>query len=193
MLDVTKLLDDLAAGNRQASAELLPMVYDELRKLAAVRMASESPDHTLQPTALVHEAYLRLIGSSGGIGWANRQHFFAVAAEAMRRILIDSARQRDAAKRGGGVVRLDLDLHLLPAAQASPEKWIDLDVALTALANEDPVAAELAKLRICIGMSIEEAAEILAVSRATGFRQWTYARAWLTAFLADSSEKDSPT
>jgi RNA polymerase sigma factor (TIGR02999 family) len=185
MTDVTRILNAIDAGDPKAADQLLPLVYDELRKLAAGHMANEEPGHTLDATALVHEAYLRLVGPSGSREFANRRHFFAVAAEAMRRILVDHARQRRALKRGGpaGPVRIDMDR--LPAPADSDDRWIDLDEALTEFARIDAEAAELAKLRLFGGLSVEEAAEALQIPRATAFRTWTYARAWLTGALSD--------
>jgi len=178
MSDVTRLLDAAAAGDRKAAADLLPFVYDELRKLAAVRMAAESPDQTLQPTALVHEAYLRLIGPADGLRWENRGHFFAAAAEAMRRILVDAARRKRTEKHGGRRRRVEL-----PDVPARPDgadgQLLALDEALTRLAAEDPVAARVVELRHFAGLSIEDAAAALGLSRATAYRHWTYARAWL--------------
>jgi RNA polymerase sigma factor (TIGR02999 family) len=192
MSEVTLLIEAAQAGDRQAAADLLPLVYDELRKLAAGHMANEAPGHTLDATALVHEAYVRLVaspgGESGAIQFANRRHFFAAAAEAMRRILVDSARRKQAQKRGSGPNQLPLDPDRLAAPAVDADSWIDLDDALTAFAAFDAAAAELAKLRIFGGLSVEEAAEALGLSRATAFRIWTYARAWLTAALADRSE-----
>jgi RNA polymerase sigma factor (TIGR02999 family) len=182
MSDVTRLLDAATAGDRKAAADLLPLVYDELRKLAAARMAAESPDHTLQPTALVHEAYLRLIGPADGLRWDNRGHFFAAAAEAMRRILVDAARRKRTHKHGGGR-RVELpDVAARPAGADDPgaaEQLLALDEALTRLAAEDPVAARVVELRHFAGLSIEDAAATLGMSRATAYRHWTYARAWL--------------
>jgi len=189
MPDVTQLLEAAAAGDSHAAANLLPLVYDELRRLAAGHMHNEPPGHTLDATALVHEAYLRLVGSDGKQAFANRRHFFAAAAEAMRRILVDYARRRQAAKRGGAAVVARLDPERLPAVAEDADSWIDLDQALTAFAQIDADAAELAKLRIFGGLSVEEAAEALELSRANAFRTWTYARAWLTAALSDKSEK----
>jgi RNA polymerase sigma factor (TIGR02999 family) len=178
MSDVTRLLDAAAAGDRLAAADLLPLVYDELRKLAAVRLAAESPDQTLQPTALVHEAYLRLVGPADASRWENRGHFFAAAAEAMRRILVDSARRKRTHKHGGDRRRVEL-----PDVPAEPdvadERLLALDTALTRLAAEDPVAARVVELRHFAGLSIEDAAITLGLSRATAYRHWTYARAWL--------------
>jgi RNA polymerase sigma factor (TIGR02999 family) len=187
MADITRLLDAAAAGNRLAAAELLPLVYDELRKLAAVRMAGERPGHTLDATALVHEAYLRLVGDQQFDG---RGHFFAAAAEAMRRILVDHARRRQAIKRGASRGQAQLDPNRLPAPCVDDDSWIDLDEALTGFQAVDAPAAELAKLRIFGGLTVEEAGAILGVPRATAFRVWTYARAWLTVALADRA-KDS--
>jgi RNA polymerase sigma factor (TIGR02999 family) len=185
MADVTRLLDAAAAGDRQAAADLLPLVYDELRKLAAARMAAEAPGHTLNATALVHEAYIRLVGPADVERWDGRGHFFAAAAVAMRRILVESARRKNADKRGGQAVRSAADPNLLPAPTADPDRWIDLDHALSEFGVVDPDAAEVAKLRIFAGLSVEEAGDALGVPRATAFRAWTYARAWLTAALAD--------
>ena len=178
MSDITHLLDAAAAGDRRAAADLLPLVYDELRKLAAARMASESPDHTLQPTALVHEAYLRLVGPADVTRWDGRGHFFAAAAEAMRRILVDAARRKRTHKHGGHRRRVEL-----PDDPAKPdvadEQLLALDEALARLAAEDPVAARVVELRHFAGLSIEDAAITLGLSRATAYRHWTYARAWL--------------
>lgn len=178
MSDVTLLLDAAAAGDRQAAGDLLPLVYDELRRLAAARLAAEPAGNTLQPTALVHEAYLRLVGDAGGGQWNHRGHFFGAAAEAMRRILVENARRRRSLKRGGGQKPHDLgDLDI--AAPGLAEDLVALDEALDGLASLDPAKAELVKLRYFAGMTIEEAAEILCISPATAKRHWTYARAWL--------------
>jgi RNA polymerase sigma factor (TIGR02999 family) len=175
MSDVTRLLDAAAAGDRKAAADLLPLVYDELRKLAAARMAAESSDQTLQPTALVHEAYLRLIGDQKFDG---RGHFFAAAAAAMRRILVDAARRKQTHKHGGHRRRVELpDIPARP--EVADEQLLALDAALTRLAAEDPVAARVVELRHFAGLSIEDAAATLGLSRATAYRHWTYARAWL--------------
>jgi RNA polymerase sigma factor (TIGR02999 family) len=184
MPDVTLLLDAAAAGDRKAAADLLPLVYDELRKLAAARLAAESANQTLQPTALVHEAYLRLIGPADEHRWSNRGHFFAAAAEAMRRILVDSARRKRTAKHGGH--RRRVELRDVPArSDAADEQLLALDAALTRLAAEDPVAARVVELRHFAGLSIEEAAATLGLSRATTYRHWTYARAWLRDALEE--------
>jgi RNA polymerase sigma factor (TIGR02999 family) len=182
MSDVTRLLDAAAAGDRQSAADLLPLVYDELRGLAAARMANEQGGQTLTPTALVHEAYLRMVGDQQFTG---RGHFFGAAAEAMRRILVDRARDRARLKRGGG--RRPVDLFDAPArAEADPDLLLTLDEALTRLAAEDRPAAEVAQLHLFAGLSIEEAAPALGVSRATAYRNWTYARAWLQAAISEN-------
>ena len=165
-------------GDRHAAAALLPVVYDELRKLAAARMAAEAPGATIQATALVHEAYLRLIGSHDTPKWDNRGHFFAAAAEAMRRILVDNARRRNAEKHGGEMHRHDANE--LPIAAPEPaEDLVALDEALDKLAALDPVKADVVKLRYFVGMTIEQAAEALGISAATANRHWAYSRAWL--------------
>jgi RNA polymerase sigma factor (TIGR02999 family) len=186
MSDVTLLLDAAAAGDRRAAAELLPLVYDELRKLAAARMASESPDHTLQPTALVHEAYLRLVGSADQERWDNRGHFFAAAAEAMRRILVDAARRKKRQKHGGDRNRMDLDA-AAPVASDARHDLIALDAALTRLAAEDPQAARLVELCHFAGLSVAEAARTLGISPRTADRVWAFARAWLHRELTDTA------
>ena len=179
MADVTRLLDAAAAGDRQAAADLLPLVYDELRKLAAARMAAEAPGNTLQPTALVHEAYLRLIApAKGQAAFDSRGHFFAAAAEAMRRILVDAARRKQREKHGGDRMRIDLDV-AAPAAPDLRHDLVALDAALTKLAVEDPQAARLVELRHFAGLSIAEAAQILDISPRTADRVWAFARAWL--------------
>ncbi len=180
MSEITQLLDAAASGDRHAAAELLPLVYDELRKLAAARLAAEKPGHTLDATALVHEAYLRLIGDQQFDG---RGHFFAAAAEAMRRVLVNHARERKRVKRGGGRKRVDLD-RLTGAAAATDDDLICLDEALDRLANEFAVAAELVKLRFFAGMTLGDAAETLGIARRTADRHWAFARAWLADALA---------
>ena len=193
MSDVTRLLDAAAAGDRQAAADLLPLVYAELRALAAARMAAEPAGHTLQPTALVHEAYLRLVGPADVPRWDTRGHFFAAAAEAMRRILIDAARRKRAAAHGGGAAKTPLPPGGPAAAADDPTPWLDLDDALTRFQELDPQAADLAKLRLFGGLSVEEAGAALGVARATAFRQWKYARAWLGAALGPAGGKSDPT
>lgn len=179
MSDVTRLLEAAAAGDRRAAADLLPLVYDELRKLAAVRLAGENPNHSLDPTALVHEAYLRLIGDQQFDG---RGHFFAAAAEAMRRILVNHARDRHRLKRGGGWHRVDLD-QLADVGAATDEDLLSLDEALARLATAYPATAELVKLRFFAGMTLDEAAFALGVSPRTAGRHWVFARAWLADAL----------
>jgi RNA polymerase sigma factor (TIGR02999 family) len=188
MTEATRILNAMDAGDPTAAAQLLPLVYDELRRLATQKLSHEAPGQTLDPTALVHEAYLRLIGDQQ---FDSRGHFFAAAAEAMRRILVESARRKRAEKRGGTGRRVDLDPDRLPGQEADPDDWIALDQALTALAAEDPAAAELARLRVFAGLSVEQAGESLGLSRATAFRQWTFARAWLTAALDDKNSGHS--
>jgi RNA polymerase sigma factor (TIGR02999 family) len=181
MPEITDLLHDAAAGDCKAAADLLPLVYDELRRLAAARMAAERPGHTLDATALVHEAYLRLVGDQHFEG---RRHFFAAAAEAMRRVLVNHARGRNRLKRGGSRSRVDLDRLTGPAA-ASDDDLLDLDEALGQLAEQFPAAAELVKLRFFAGMSLGEAAETLGMPRRTADRNWAFARAWLADALRE--------
>ncbi len=179
MADVTQILTAIQAGDPKAAAELLPLVYDELRRLAAARLAGEKPGQTLQPTALVHEAYLRLVGPEPDQHWNGRGHFFAAAAEAMRRILVEAARRKKAEKRGGGgLARHDPDALDIPAPEI-PEDLVALDEALTRLAAVDGTAAELVHLRFFAGLSIPDAAEVLGISPRTADRLWAYARAWL--------------
>jgi RNA polymerase sigma factor (TIGR02999 family) len=175
MSEVTRILSAIEAGDQQAAAQLLPLVYNDLRRLAAGHIANEAPGHTLDATAPVHEADLRLVGDQRFDG---RGHFFAAAAEAMRRILVDSARRKRARKHGGDRRRVELpDLPAEPAAE--DDRLLALDAALTRLAEEDPVAARVVELRHFAGLSIEDAAAALGLSRATAYRHWTYARAWL--------------
>jgi RNA polymerase sigma factor (TIGR02999 family) len=184
MSGVTHILSAIEQGDPQAAEQLLPLVYDELRKLAAHNMAQEKPGQTLQATALVHEAYIRLVDVEKAQHWDSRGHFFAAAAEAMRRILIDGARQKQAQKRGGNRERLPLDgVDLL--TDAEPDRLLALNDAIDRLAAEDGNAADLVKLHIFAGLSIEEAAEALRVSRTSAYRQWTYARAWLRTQFRD--------
>jgi len=178
MSDITHILNAIEADDPQAAAQLLPLVYDELRKLAAGHMANEAPDHTLDATALVHEAYLRLVGPIGDRTFANRRHFFAAAAEAMRRILVDAARRKASLKRGGGLERQEFPDSEL-AAPAASEDLPALDEALTQLAEIDAVAADLVKLRYFAGLTSQQAAEVLGMSSRTADRTWGYARAWL--------------
>jgi RNA polymerase sigma factor (TIGR02999 family) len=182
MNDVTHVLSAIEAGDPQAAEQLLPLVYDELRRLAAQRLAGEGPGHTLQPTALVHEAYLKLVGADPQRPWNGRVHFFAAAAEAMRRILIDHARRKHRARRGGGKMRVELgdmeDIEMV-AERGEADELLALDEALTQLAVADPRRAELVRLRYFAGLTLEQAAELLDISRATADRHWAFARAWL--------------
>ena len=178
MSDVTRILSAIEAGDAQAAAELLPLVYDELRKHAAARLAAERPGQTLQPTALVHEAYLRLVGTEPAKNWNGRGHFFAAAAEAMRRILLNHARDKGREKRGGGWQRIDLD-RLSVADEASDEELVAIDDALQELAQKNGPCAELVKLRFFTGLTLDEAAAAMGVSRRTANRYWAFARAWL--------------
>ncbi len=187
MSEVTRLLTAVEHGDPQAASQLLPLVYDELRKLAAQRLANQTPEQTLQPTALVHEAYLRLVGDPEGEHWDNRAHFFAAAAEAMRRILVDNARRKGAVKHGGGKRRVPLEeFHRVTD---SPEDLLDLDDALTRFAAEEPDKARLVQLRFFAGLTTPEAAAALGISVATAERWWTYARAWL--YIALEGEQKS--
>lgn len=177
MSDVTQILGALQQGDPKAAGELLPLVYQELRRLAAFKMANESPGQTLQPTALVHEAWLRLVGAQQQT-WQNRAHFFGAAAEAMRRILIDRARRRHAQRHGGGQQRLDIqDVEV--AADAKDEELMAVHEALDKFAAQDAQKAELVKLRYFAGLTIEEAAQVLGISEPTAKRRWAYSRAWL--------------
>jgi RNA polymerase sigma factor (TIGR02999 family) len=172
------ILDRVEQGDPQAAGELLPLVYEELRKLAAVRMANEAAGHTLQPTALVHEAWLRLAGKDAHAPFANRAHFFAAAAEAMRRILIERARRKSAEKRGGSWQRIDLDKVDI-AVEADDDTLLLVNESLEKLANEDAQAAEIAKLRFFGGLTLDEAAQVMGVTDRTADRYWAFARAWL--------------
>jgi RNA polymerase sigma factor (TIGR02999 family) len=182
---VSRRLADAAGCGPEAAEQFLPLVYDELRRLAAARLACEAPGQTLQATALVHEAYLRLVGQDPARPWDGRSHFFAAAAEAMRRILIDRARDRRRLKRGGSRRRQDLDLEALADADASADDLLDLDEALATLEAVDPRAAALVKLRVFAGLTLDEAALALGVVRRTADRDWAFARAWLFEKLVD--------
>ncbi len=179
MTDVTRILNAIERGDAQATDELLPLVYEELRLLAAQKLGQEAPGQTLQPTALVHEAYLRLVGD-GAQSWQSRGHFFGAAAEAMRRILVEAARRKRRLKRGGEAQRVDMDNVDAPADQPS-EDLLALDEALARLCELEPLKAELVKLRYFAGLTAEQAAEALNLSKATADRYWAYARAWLFA------------
>jgi RNA polymerase sigma factor (TIGR02999 family) len=178
MSQVTQIMHAIAEGDPDAASQLLPLVYDELRKLAAQRLAREAPGQTLQPTDLVHEAYLRLVGEDDEQHWDSRGHFFAAAAEAMRRILVENARQKASLKRGGDRDRMDV-VDSLPAAPEPREDLVALDEALTKLAATDKQAAELVQLRYFAGLPLPEIAEILGISPRTANRLWAFAKAWL--------------
>ena len=178
MNDVTRILSAIEQGDPKAAEGLLPLVYDELRKLAAQRLAQEKPGQTLQATALVHEAYLRLVDSDTIRRWDSRGHFFAAAAEAMRRILVNRARDKRRLKRGGGLERVDLDLAEIPLA-APGDDLLALDEALEKLGRDDPACAALVKLRFFAGLTQDESARTLGIARRTADRHWAYAKAWL--------------
>jgi RNA polymerase sigma factor (TIGR02999 family) len=188
MSEVTRILSAIEQGDPSAAGELLPLVYDELRKLAAQRLAQEKPGQTLQATALVHEAYLRLVDVEEARHWNSRGHFFAAAAEAMRRILVDNARRKRSKKRGGDRLRLDLD-RVDAATSERLDEVLDIDGALAGLANADSQAAQLVKLRYFAGLSIPEAAAALGVSPRSADFLWAYARAWLLRSLGGADEK----
>jgi RNA polymerase sigma factor (TIGR02999 family) len=191
MSEVTRILSAIEQGDPSAASQLLPLVYDELRQLAAQKLAQEKPGQTLQATALVHEAYLRLVDVDQVQHWNSRGHFFAAAAEAMRRILIENARRKKADKRGGQLKRVSLD-HADAAAVAPPDELLAVDEALERLGRHDPVAGQLVKLRYYAGLSLEQAALALGISSATAYRHWTFGRAWLHGqLLADSEESGS--
>ncbi|MCX6930928.1 MAG: sigma-70 family RNA polymerase sigma factor [Verrucomicrobia bacterium] len=187
MSDVTSILDRVEQGDPRAAEELLPLVYDELRKLAAARMAHEAPGQTLQPTALVHEAWLRLAGSQAQ-QWNSRGHFFAAAAEAMRRILIETARRKQSQRRGGGLARTELQESQLVLDPPSDE-MLAVDEVLEKLAQEDPLAADFVKLRYFVGMTLPEAAEALGIAPRTADRLWAYARSWLRVAIEDGGQR----
>src|SRR3954452_6095862 len=185
MNEVTRILAAIGHGEPQAADRLLPLVYDELRRLAARRLAHEKPGQTLQATALVHDAYLRLVGPGDARGWDGRGHFFAAAAEAMRRILVENARRKRTEKHGGRLERQDLDGIDVEASTPS-EDLLALDEALSKLEAEDPVKAQIVKLRYFAGLTEQDAASVLGISRATVQRHWRYAKAWLHSELRDT-------
>src|SRR5262245_20350340 len=187
MSDVTRILSAIEQGDPHAAEQLLPLVYDELRKLAADKMAQEKPGQTLQATALVHEAYLRLVDTDKVQHWDSRGHFFAAAAKAMRRILIDRAREKGRAKRGGKRQRLDIDALNL-ATTATPDQLLALEDALARLADEDPTSARVVELRYFAGLTVDEAGQALRISTTTAYRHWNYARAWLHSELLGTEE-----
>jgi RNA polymerase sigma factor (TIGR02999 family) len=190
MSEVTQILSAIEHGDAKAAAELLPLVYDELRKLAAQRLAQENPGQTLQATALVHDAYLRLVDVDKAQSWNSRGHFFAAAAEAMRRILVENARHKQSVKRGGGYRRVNLEEAASLVAESGPD-ILDLEDALGRLAQEDPVKADVVKLRFFAGLTVEQTAETLGISRDTVCRHWAYAKVWL--YCALTGEGDLPT
>jgi RNA polymerase sigma factor (TIGR02999 family) len=190
MTVVPSILDAIERGDPSAAGQLLPLVYDELRKLAAQKLVRENPGQTLDATSLVHEAYLRLVGASEGQKWNGRGHFFAAAAEAMRRILVDNARRKKAVRHGGRRRRLDLDEARSVADDGGPDSaldLVDLDEAITKLAQESPAKAKLVELRYMAGLTMPEVAQVLGISLATAERHWTYAKAWLYAELNSPS------
>jgi len=188
MNDVTRILSNLAKGEGQAADELLPLVYEELRKLAAARMTAEAPGNTLNATALVHEAYLRLVEQTDDARWDNRGHFFAAAAEAMRRLLVENARRKKRTRHGGDRQRVDLEV-AESLIQAPSEDLLALNEVLTRLTAHDPIKAEVVKLRFFAGLTMPEIAKSLNLSLATVERYWTYARTWLYAELNDDDRK----
>lgn len=186
MSDVTQILSKIQAGDGAAAEKLLPLVYSELRELASARMNGERADHTLQPTALVHETYLRLLGIQGDQSWDNRGHFFAAAAEAMRRILIESARARKSQKRGGDRKRVPLD-DFVDSEVVGDDTLLDIDEGLGRLTEEDAESAELVKLRLFAGLSVTEAGQVLGMSRSTAYENWDFARSWFAIHLGPNS------
>jgi RNA polymerase sigma factor (TIGR02999 family) len=190
MSDVTRILSAIEQGDPHAAGELLPLVYDELRKLAADKMARERPDQTLQATALVHEAYVRLVDVNQAQHWNSRGHFFAAAAEAMRRILVENARRKRSLKRGGAGRRVDLEEAVTYASEPADE-LLALNEALDGLAREDPKKSELVKLRYFTGLSVQEAADVLGISRATADRYWAYAKVWLYCAISGEAGADA--
>jgi RNA polymerase sigma factor (TIGR02999 family) len=191
MSEVTVVLDAIKSGDPEAPAQLLPLVYEELRRLATHRLAREAPGHTLQATDLVHEAYLRLVGEGSGQPWESRGHFFAAAAEAMRRILVDNARRKRTLKRGCGLVRRELDEAMLLAPEPR-EDLLALDEALTELATTDRTAADLVQLRYFGGLSVADAAKVLGLSQRSAERLWTYTRVWLLERINNAGRGDAP-
>ncbi len=193
MNDLTQILCAIHEGDPHAAEQLLPLIYDELRKLAAQRLAEEKPGQTLQATALVHEAYLRLVDVEKVQSWDSRGHFFAAAAEAMRRILIENARAKQRLKRGGDRKRLNLEsIDLAATAAAQPDDLLVLDELIVLLGSEDPDAAQMVKLRYFAGLSIEDAAQVMGISRSTAYEHWAYARAWLHCALLGKDDQAQP-
>ena len=190
MTDVTQILSRIEDGDPSAPDQLLPLVYDELRKLAAARLANEKPGQTLQATALVHDAYIRLVDVDKAQHWDSRRHFFAACAEAMRRILVENARAKGREKRVGGRARIELDGDLV-ATTTTPDQILAVNDSLALLAAEDATCAQVVKLRYFAGMSVAEAAEALGIHRTTAHRHWTYARAWIRAEIRANDHGES--
>jgi RNA polymerase sigma factor (TIGR02999 family) len=190
MSEVTRILSAIEQGDPRAAEQLLPLVYDELRQLAAHKLAQEKPGQTLQATALVHEAYIRLVEVGEAQHWNSRGHFFAAAAEAMRRILVESARRKRGPKHGGGYQRVNLE-EAVSYAHESVDELLSLNEALNKLAQEDPKKAELVKLRYFTGLSVQEAADILGISRATADRYWAYAKVWLYCAISGEGKPET--
>jgi RNA polymerase sigma factor (TIGR02999 family) len=191
MSDMTRLLSAIEQGDAQAAEQLLPMMYDELRKLATQKLSQEKPGQTLQATALVHEAYIRLVDVDQSQHFDNRGHFFAAAAEAMRRILAENARRKNRLKRGGDLKRVELD-NLEFATTTSDDQLLAIDEALENLTQEDPQAAMIVKLLFFAGLSISEAADMMGISRTTAYEQWSYARSWLQCEVKDRDKTPQP-
>jgi RNA polymerase sigma factor (TIGR02999 family) len=189
MNEMTRILSAIEQGDPQAAGQLLPLVYEELRRLAAEKLAREKPGQTLQATALVHEAYLRLVDGENAQQWNSRGHFFAAAAEAMRRILVEDARRKHCLKRGGGHRRVNLE-EAVSCAQEPAEELLSLNEALDRLAQEDARKAELVKLRYFTGLSVQEAADVLGISRATAVRYWAYAKVWLDCAISGEGKPE---
>ena len=189
MSDVTRILSQIESGDSNASSELLPLVYEELRKLAAAKMSQEKPGQTLQATALVHEAFMRLVDQDHAPAWENRGHFFAAASEAMRRILINRARDKNRIKRGGGLKRVDLD-SLTIATDAPSGDLLIIDEALTDLAREDPVSADLVKMRFFGGLTLRDAGDALGLKRHQADKHWASANAWLWSRLRGDASSE---
>jgi RNA polymerase sigma factor (TIGR02999 family) len=185
-VNITQLLSKIESGDSQAPSDLLPLIYDELRQLAAARMAGERPDHTLQATALVHEAYMRLVDPSDVQGWDSRGHFFAAAAKAMQRILLEHARGKAAAKRGGQAARVEMTEFVEDSTKVTPEQILELDETLQKLEQEDPIVAELVRLRLYAGLPVTEAAKVIGVSRSTAYEYWDFALAWYSVEISAS-------
>lgn len=190
MNEVTQILEAIRAGDPHAAAQLLPLVYQELRRLAASKIAAENPGQTLDATALVHEAYVRLIAGGDTPRWNDRTHLYAALAETMRRILIDNARRKKSEKYGGERQRVEWHDEIA-APQGPSDDLLAIDEALALLAVEDPASAQLVKLRFYAGLSVEEAAEVLGVPRATAYRNWNYAKAWLRAKIGEARESQT--